>query len=129
MNARAERETDHCTYIKYSLFLSIHIGDTSGKCPTPTTNTGHGIIAAVAITIINIVILLLTISILVILMTVLIVKRKKQSLVVNYAEESVQIYDEVDDNTALKKPSSDTKVYEELDVNKMEDRSQYATMK
>ena len=65
-------------------------------------------------------------------MTVLIVKRKNQSLAVNYAEESkenVQIYDEVDNNTALKKPTADTKVYEELDVNKMEDRSQYATMK
>ena len=62
-------------------------------------------------------------------MTVLIVKRKKQSLAVNNTEESVQIYDEVDDNTALKKPFSDTKIYEELDVSKMEDRSQYATLK
>ena len=65
-------------------------------------------------------------------MTVLIVKGKKQSLAVNCAEESketVQIYDEVDNNTALKKPTADTKVYEELNVNKMEDRSQYATMK
>ena len=104
-------------------------GHTSVKCSTPTANTSPGIIATVAITIVNIVILLLTISILVILVTVLIVKRKKQSLAVNYTEESVQIYDEVDDNNALKKPSSDTKLYEELDISKMEDRSQYATMK
>ena len=49
----------------------------------------------------------------------------------NYTEETkgtVQDYDELD-YTPLKKCSSDTKVYEELDANKMEDRSQYATMK
>ena len=80
-------------------------------------------------TIVNIIILLLTISLPVIFVTVLIVKRKKQSLAINYTEESEQIYDEVEDNTALKKSTSDTKVYEELNVNKMEDRSQYATMK
>ena len=105
-----------------------HIGDTSVKYPAPTTNTG----AIVAVTIVNIIILLLTISLLIIFVTVLIVKRKKKSLAMNYTEDSkgtVQIYDEVDNNTALKKPSSDTKVYEELDVSKMEGRSQYATMK
>ena len=61
-------------------------------------------------------------------MTVLIVKRKKQSLAVNYIEESTgtaHFYEEVNNNTALKKPSS--KVYQELDVSKMEER-QYATM-
>ena len=105
----------------------IHVGETSVKNTTPTTNTG----VIVAVTIVNIIILLLTISLLVIFVTVLIVK-KKQPLAVNYTEESkvaVQIYDEVDDSNALKKPTSDTKVYEELDVSKMEDRSQYATMK
>ena len=105
--------------------LTIHIGETSVKCPTLTTNTG----VIVAVTIVNIIILLLTISLLVIFVTVLIVKRKKQSLAVNYTDESketVQIYDEVDGNTALKKPTA--KVYEELNVSKMEDRSQYATM-
>ena len=80
-------------------------------------------------TIVNIIILLLTISLPVIFVTVLIVKRKKQSLAINYTEESEQIYDEVEDNTALKKSTSDTGVYEELNVSKMEDRSQYATMK
>ena len=106
----------------------IHVGDTSVKCPTPTNNTG----VIVAVTIVNIIILLLTISLLVIFVTVLIVKGKKQSLAVKYIEESkgaVQIYDEVDDNTTLKNLTADTKVYEELDVSKMEDMSQYATMK
>ena len=108
--------------------LTIYVGETSVKCPTPTNNTG----IIVAVTIVNIIILLLTISLLVIFVTVLIVKRKKQSLAVNYTEESkgtVQIYDEVKDNTAFKKPTSHTKIYEELDVSKMEDRSQYATLK
>ena len=111
----------------HQIFLPIHIGETSGKCPTPTTNTG----VIVAVTIVNIIILLLTISLPVIFVAILIVKGKKQSLAVNYTEETkgaVQDYDEVD-NTALKKCSSVTKVYEELDANKMEDRSQYATLK
>ena len=64
-------------------------------------------------------------------MTVLIVKRKKQSLAVNYTEESTgtaHIYDKVIDNTALKKTDSESKVYQELDVNKIEEH-QYATLK
>ena len=62
-------------------------------------------------------------------MTVLIVRRKKQSLAVNNTEETTgtaHVYDEVYDNTALKKPTST--VYQELDVSKMEEH-QYATMK
>ena len=117
-------------YIECSLFTDYthtYTGDTSIKCPTSTTN----IEVIVAVTIVNIIILLLTISLPAIFVTVLIVKGKKQSLAVNYTEETkgtVQDYDEVD-NTVLKKGSSDTNVYEELDVNKMEDRSQYAIMK
>ena len=50
----------------------------------------------------------------------------------NYTEESTgtaHFYEEMNNNTALTKCTPDTKVYEELDVNKMDDRSQYATMK
>ena len=78
----------------------------------------------------NIIILLATITLLVIIV-ILITRRKRDTQTVKYGENSkgtVQIYDEVDDISQLKR-SSAVQVYQELDVNKMEDRNQYATMK
>ena len=58
---------------------------------------------------------------------ILIVKRKRHTPTVQYDKESkVQIYDEVDDYV---KSTKDTKVYQELDVNKMDDTKQYAAIK
>ena len=58
---------------------------------------------------------------------ILIVKRKKRIPTVQYDNESkVHIYDEVDDHV---KSTKDTKAYQELDVNKMDDTKQYATIK
>ena len=58
---------------------------------------------------------------------ILIVKRKRHTPTVQYDKESkVHIYDEVDDHV---KPTKDTKAYQELDVNKMDDTKQYATIK
>ena len=72
------------------------------------------------------VILLVSITLLVI-GVMLIVKRKRHTPTVQYDQESkVQIYDEVEDPV---KTSKDTKVYQELDVSKMDDTKQYATMK
>ena len=72
----------------------------------------------------NILILLVTITLLVI-GVMLIVKRKRHTPTVQYDQESkVRIYDEVGDPV---KTSKDTKVYQELDVNKMDDTKQYAT--
>ena len=74
----------------------------------------------------NILILLVTITLLVI-GVMLIVKRKSHTPTVQYDQESkVRIYDEVEDPV---KTSKDTKVYQELDVKKMDDTKQYATMK
>ena len=75
---------------------------------------------------ISMVILLVGITLLVI-NVILIVKRKRRTPTVQYDKESkVQIYDEVDDHV---KSTEDTKVYQELDVNKMDDTKQYATIK
>ena len=41
----------------------------------------------------------------------------------------MQIYDEVDDSIGLKRSGADTKIYQDIDVSKMEDKNQYATMK
>ena len=58
---------------------------------------------------------------------ILIVKRKRHTPTVQCDKESkVQIYDEVDEYV---KSTKDTKVYQELDVNKMDDTKQYATIK
>ena len=101
---------------------SLTTGTTSCNCPS--TNTA---VIAVPITI-SMVILLVGITLLVI-NVILIVKRKRRTPVptVQYDKESkVQIYDEVDDYV---KSTKDTKVYQELDVNKMDDTKQYATIK
>ena len=75
---------------------------------------------------ISMVILLVGITLLVI-NVILIVKRKRCTPTVQYDKESkVQIYDEVDDHV---KSTEDTKVYQELDVNKMDDTKKYATIK
>ena len=72
------------------------------------------------------VILLVGITLLVI-GVMLIVKRKRHTPTVQYDQEyKVQIYDEVGDPV---KTSKDTKVYQELDVKKMDDTKQYATIK
>ena len=58
---------------------------------------------------------------------ILIVRRKRYTPTVQYDKESkVQIHDEVEDPV---KTSKDTKVYQELDVNKMDDTKQYAKIK
>ena len=78
-----------------------------------------------AVTVVNILILLVTITLLVI-GVMLIVKRKRYTPTVQYDQEyKVRIYDEVGDPV---KTSKDTKVYQELDVNKMDDTKQYATI-
>ena len=61
----------------------------------------------------------------------LIIKRRHPSTVKSEKESkgTVQIYDEVDDSIALKKPSADTKVYQDIDVSGMDHRNQYASMK
>ena len=59
-------------------------------------------------------------------------KRRGHPPTVHYDKDSkttTTIYEEVDDNIALKSPGEDSKVYQDLDVSKMEGSSQYATMK
>ena len=74
----------------------------------------------------NILILLVSITLLVI-SVMLIVKRKRHTPTVQYDQESkVRIYDEVEDPV---KTSKDTKVYQELEVKKMDDTKQYAAIK
>ena len=97
------------------------------SCNCPPTNTG----VIVGVTVVNSIILLATITLLVIIV-ILITRRKRDTQTVNYGEDSkgtVQIYDEVDDSIGLKRSGTDTKVYQDIDVSKMEDRNQYATMK
>ena len=104
---------------------SLHVpSPTTGttSCNCPPTNTA---VIAVPITI-SMVILLVGITLLVI-NVILIVKRKRHTPTVQYDKKSkVQVYDEVDD---YDKSTKDTKVYQELDVNKMDDTKQYATIK
>ena len=79
----------------------------------------------------NITILLLTVGMLVINRT-LIIKRRRQPSTVKSEKESkgtVQIYDEVDDSIALKKLNADAKVYQDIDVSRMDHSNQYASMK
>ena len=79
-----------------------------------------------------IIILLATIITLLVIIVILIIRRKRDTHTVKYGEDSkgaVQIYDEVDDSIGLKRSGSDAKVYQDIDVSKMEDRNQYATMK
>ena len=59
-------------------------------------------------------------------------KRKRHPPTVHYDKDSKRtetIYDVVDDSKALKSPGEDSKVYQDLDVRKMEGSSQYAAMK
>ena len=63
---------------------------------------------------------------------VLIVKRKRHTPTVHYDKDSktaTTLYDEVDNNIALKSPGEDSKVYQDLDVRKMEGSSPYAAMR
>ena len=79
----------------------------------------------------NITILLLTVGMLVINIT-FIIKRRRQPSTVKSEKESkgtVQIYDEVDDSIALKKLNADAKVYQDIDVSRMDHSNQYASMK
>ena len=81
----------------------------------------------------NIAILLLTVGMLVINITLIIRRRRQPSTVTaKCAKDSkgtVQIYDEVDDSIAPKKPSADAKVYQDIDVSRMDHSNQYASMK
>jgi hypothetical protein len=100
----------------------------SCNCPTPTANTG----VIVGVTVVIIIILLATIITLLVIIVILITRRKRDTQTVKYGEDSkgtVQIYDEVDDSIGLKRSGTDTKVYQDIDVSKMEDKNQYATMK
>ena len=77
----------------------------------------------------NALILLVTITLLVI-GGVLIVKRKRYPPTVHNDKEfkaAEQIYDQVDVNAVLGEPSADTKVYQHLDINKMEGENVYAS--
>ena len=79
-----------------------------------------------------IIIILLATIILLVIIIILITRRKRDTQTVKYGEDSkgtVQIYDEVDDSIGSKKSGTDTKVYQDIDVNKMEEKHQYATMK
>ena len=110
----------------YTTCRLTFLAGTTGSTP-PSANTG--VIAAV--TVVNISILLLTVGMLVINIT-LIIKRKRQPSTVKSEKESkgtVQIYDEVDDSIALKKPSAEAKVYQDIDVSGMDHSNQYASMK
>ena len=100
--------------------LSLTTGTTSCNCPS--TNTAVIIVPIL----VGMVMLLVGITLLVI-GVILIVKRKRRTPTVQYDKESkVQIYDEVDDYV---KSTKDTKVYQELDANKMDDTKQYTTIK
>ena len=132
INASSGIEYEHIIYyclwkdaqIVYNL-KSLHVpslttGTTSCNCPS--TNTA---VIAVPITI-SMVILLVGITLLV-TNVILIVKRKRHTPTVQYEKESkVQIYDEVDKRV---KSTKDTKVYQELDVNKKDATKQYAIIK
>jgi hypothetical protein len=99
------------------------------QCVQSTNACNTGVI--VGVTVVNIIILLATITLLVIIV-ILITRRKRDTQTVKYGEDSkgtVQIYDEVDDSIGLKRSGTDTKVYQDIDVSKMEDKNQYATMK
>ena len=99
---------------------SLTTGTTSYNCPS--TNTA----VIIAPILVGMVMLLVGITLLVI-GVILIVKRKRHTPTVQCDKESkVQIYDEVDEYV---KSTKDTKVYQELDVNKMDDTKQYATIK
>ena len=105
----------------HSAIYRVHSFHTAG-----TTSQNCPIAVIIAVTVVNILILLVTITLLVI-GVMLIVKRKRHTPTVQYDQEyKVQIYDEVGDPV---KTSKDTKVYQELDVNKMDDTKQYATIK
>ena len=107
------------------VYKSLHVpslttGTTSCNCPS--TNTA----VIIAPILVGMVMLLVGITLLVI-GVILIVKRKRHTPTVQYDEQSnVRIYDEVDDCV---KSTKDTKAYQELDVNKMDDTEQYATIK
>ena len=99
---------------------SLNTGTTSCNCPS--TNT----VVIIAPILVGMVILLVGITLLVI-GVILIVKRKRHTHTVQYDNESKEhIYDEVDDRV---KSTKDTKAYHVLDVNKMDDTKQYATIK
>ena len=100
-------------------FVLLHVPSlTTG----PSTNTA----VIIAPILVGMVMLLVGITLLVI-NVILIVKRKRHTPTVQYDKESkVQIYDEVGNYV---KSTKDTKVYQELDVNKMDDTNQYATIK
>ena len=129
INTTSKIEYEHIIYyclwkdarIVYNL-KSLHVpslttGTTSCNCPS--TNTA----VIIAPILVGMVMLLVGITLLVI-GVILIVKRKRHTPTVQYDKESkVQIYDEVDD--CIKS----TKAYQELDVNKMDDTKQYATIK
>ena len=111
---------------KNSIAQAYFLTHTTGSTP-PSATTGD----IVAVTVVNIVILLLTVGMLVINIT-LIIKRRRQPSTVKSEKESkgtVQIYDEVDDSIALKKPSADAKVYQDIDVSRMDHSNQYASIK
>ena len=105
-----------------SLFVpSLTTGNTSYNHPSTNTTV---IIAPILV---GMVMLLVGIT-LVVISVILIVKRKTHTPTVQYDKESKvpYFYDEVDDHV---KSTKDTKVYQELDVNKMDDTKQYATIK
>ena len=111
--------TLHSIPIVYNLkslhVLTLTTGTTSCNCPS--TNTAVIIAPILA----GMVMLLVGITLLVI-SVILIVKRKRHTPTVQYDKESkVQIYDEVND---VVESTKDTKVYQELDVNKMDDTKQ-----
>ena len=101
---------------------------TTGSTP-PSANTG----VIVAVTVVNITILLLTVGMLVINITLIIKRRRQPSTVTGKSEKeskgTIQIYDEVDDSITLKKPSADAKVYQDINVSRMDHSNQYASMK
>ena len=100
---------------------SLTTGTTSCNCPS--TNTA----VIIAPILVGMVILLVGITLLVIGI-ILIVKRKRHTPTVQYDKKSnyVHIYDEVGN---FVKSTKDTKDYQELDVNKMDDIKQYTTVK
>ena len=99
---------------------SLTTGTTS--CNWPSTNTAVIIAPILA----GMVMILVGITLLVI-NVILIVKRKRHKPTVQYDKESkVQIYDKVGNHV---KSTKDTKGYQELDVNKMDDTKPYATIK
>ena len=118
------------TYVQYvhTLFASILSSHTTGS-PLPSVNTG----VIVAVTVVNITILLLTVGMLVITIT-LIIKRRRQPSTVTWrckkeSRGTVQIYDEVDDSIGLKRSNADAKVYQDIDVSRMDHSNQYTSMK